>query len=66
MRLVRLTPDNAKQYIGRDIVFTSRNKKHMKILESVSESGKTVYISHPDLKNCLVIEKRKVFVLLDD
>ena len=34
-----------------------------KTLNSVSKTGKTVYIDHPDLQNALQIVSRKVFVV---
>ena len=61
--LIRLTPDNVRMYIGREIMFRTRNDFIFKTLNSVSKTGKTVYIDHPDLQNALQIVSRKVFVV---
>ena len=63
--LIRLTPDNVRMYIGREIMFRTRNDFIFKTLNSVSKTGKTVYIDHPDLQNALQIVSRKVFVIND-
>ena len=60
---IRLTPENVKMYIGRKIMFRTRGDFIFKTLNSVSKSGKTVYIDHPDLQNSLQIVSRKVFVI---
>ena len=62
---IRLTPENVKMYIGRKIMFRTRGDFIFKTLNSVSKSGKTVYIDHPDLQNSLQIVSRKVFVIND-
>ena len=61
--LTRLTPENVNGYIGREIMFRTRNDFIFKIIKSVSKTGKTVYIDHPDLQNALQIVSRKVFVI---
>ena len=63
MVLVKLTPENARNYIGKNVVFTSRNTQIVKTIISVSESGKTISIDHPDLGNNLQIVTRSVYVL---
>lgn len=65
MRFVQLTKENAHTYVGNYIIFTSRGQKHTKQLKRVSDTGKTVYINHPDLGNSLEIVKRVVYVVLD-
>jgi hypothetical protein len=60
--LVQLTSANSKDYIGHTAVFTTRNQTIMKKITGVSESGKTIYIDHPDLQNSLQLVTRKVFV----
>lgn len=62
MKLVRLTPENVKNYIGHKIIFTSRCKTLIKDIISASDSGKCIKIEHPDLNNCLQIVSRKVYV----
>ena len=64
MNLVKLTPANAHQYIGYEIQFNTRGGQMVKRILGVSESGKTIIINHPDLKNCLEIVSRNVYVLL--
>ena len=61
--LIRLTPENVRMYIGREIIFRTRGDFIFKTLNSVSKTGKTVYIDHPDLQNALQIVSRKVFVV---
>ena len=63
--LIRLTPENVRMYIGREIMFRTRGDFIFKTLNSVSKTGKTVYIDHPDLQNALQIVSRKVFVVND-
>jgi hypothetical protein len=63
MVLVKLTPENARNYIGKNVVFTSRNTQIVKTIISVSESGKTISIDHPDLGNNLQIVTRAVYVM---
>lgn len=60
---IRLTPQNAKNYIGRNIMFRTRNIEVIKKIINVSASGESITIDHPDLKNNLVIKTRKVFVI---
>lgn len=60
---IRLTPQNAKNYIGRNIMFRTRNTEIVKKIINVSASGESITIDHPDLKNNLVIKSRKVFVI---
>lgn len=66
MNTVRLTPENVFQYIGYDIIFKTRNKDIIKQIISVSETGNSITIDHPDLKNSLQIVTRKVHVILKD
>lgn len=64
MNLIRITPDNVKNYIGHNIIFNSRNQKYIKRIVSVSDSGNSIKIEHPDLNNCLQIVSRRVYVIL--
>jgi len=59
---IQVTPENAKQYIGRNIVFTTRGKKVHKTILGVSSTGKSIQIDHPDLNNNLQIVTRKVYL----
>ena len=65
MHTIRLTPNNASQYIGREIIFKSRHTHIIKRIITVSNGGKTIIIDHPDLQNNLQIVSRKIFVILD-
>ena len=58
MNLTRLTPENAHQFIGHKIRFQTRGQFLVKEIRSVSPSGHTIYIDHPDLNNCLQIKRR--------
>ena len=63
MTSVKLTPENASKYIGKSIVFKTRRKHIVKKIISVSETGKTICIDHPDLGNHLQIVTRAVYVI---
>ncbi len=65
MDTIRLTQDNVFQYIGREIIFKTRNNHIIKRIISVSETGKSIVIEHPDLNNCLQIVSRNVYVILE-
>jgi hypothetical protein len=62
MNQIRLTPENAAQYIGREIVFKTRGKQITKKILGVSKTGKSIQIDHPDLNNSLEIVSRIVFI----
>jgi hypothetical protein len=64
MNLIQLTPENATQYIGFDILFKTRKQKIIKTILGVSDTCKTIYIDNPDLNNNLQIVSRKVYVIL--
>jgi hypothetical protein len=65
MNTIKLTPDNVYQYIGREIIFKSRNSNIVKRIINVSNTGKTIQIDHPDLKNNLQIVTRNVYVIIE-
>ncbi len=62
MRLIRLTHNNAINYIGFPILFKSRGEFIVKKIVSVSPTSIT--IEHSDLNNCLDI-RRKIFVIIE-
>ena len=62
MNTIRLTPDNVTAYIGREILFKTRGSYIVKRILRVSDTGKTIYIDHPDLKDSLVLS-RKIYVI---
>ena len=64
MKLIKLTQDNAHNYIGYDIVFKTRNIIEKKKILKVSNTGKTIIIKHPDLNNQLEIVSRNKFFLI--
>jgi hypothetical protein len=66
MNKVRLTPANVSQYIGHEIYFKTRGDIVTKKIISVSDTGKTITIDHPDLKNNLEIVSRNIFVILNN
>jgi hypothetical protein len=66
MSRVKLTPENVYQYIGYEIIFKSRNNYITKRIIDISNTGKTIHIEHPDLKNNLQIVTRNVYVILDN
>jgi hypothetical protein len=61
MKLLKVTPQNSKQVVGRQVLFTSCGKKVMCTVLRASESGKTIYINHPDLKGNLEVVSRAVY-----
>jgi len=61
----KLTPENASKYIGREILFTYNGATVKRTLLKVSESGKTIRIDYPELKNNLQLVSRKIFVVDD-
>ena len=63
MNQIRLTPENAAQYIGREIVFKTRGNRITKKILGVSNTGKSIKIDHPDLNNSLEIVSRIVHVV---
>jgi hypothetical protein len=65
MKQIRLTPDNAAQYIGRKIIFKTRGNNIVRRIISVSNTGKSIQIEHPDLNNSLQIVSRKVYVIVE-
>jgi hypothetical protein len=66
MNKVRLTPANVSKYIGHEIYFKTHGGIVTKKIISVSDTGKTITIDHPDLKNNLEIVSRNIFVILNN
>ena len=65
MNLIKLTPENAHNYLGYEILFKTRNQHIVKRITAVSTSGKSVTIDHEDLHNTLEIVSRNVYVIID-
>jgi len=61
---LKLVPANASKYIGYQIQFKTRKTTILKTILGVSDTGKTIYIDHPDLNNCIQIVSRNVKVIL--
>jgi hypothetical protein len=64
MNTIKLTKDNVLQYIGREIIFKTKNNHIVKRIIGVSNTGKTIQIDYPDLQNNIQIETRNVYVIL--
>ncbi len=64
MELIKLTENNAINYIGFEIIFKTRNNHVVKRILGVSNSGKSIIIDEPDLNNSLQIVTRNVYVIL--
>ena len=64
MNTIRLTPENAHNYPNHEIIFTHGNNHIIRRLLRVSNTGKTLIIDYPHLKNNLQIVTRKVCVIL--
>ena len=58
-----LTPENASNFIGRKITFTYNKSPVTRTLLRVSETGKTIYVDHPETRNCLQLVTRKIYLL---
>jgi hypothetical protein len=65
MNLIQLTPENVSQYIGFEIIFKTRKEHVVKKILGVSETGKSIQIDHPDLKDNLQLVTRKVYVIIE-
>ena len=63
--LVKLTPENAQQYTGYNILFKTRKQYIVKKIVGVSKTGKSISIEHPDLNNSLEITSRQVYVIVN-
>ena len=64
MNTVRLTPENAFKYIGKQIIFKNDNKDYIiNRIDRVSDTGKTIYIDNPRYQDHLVLS-RKIHVIL--
>ena len=61
---LKLTPANAHQYVGHEIQFKTRGTTITKRILGVSDTGMSIVIDHPDLKNCLQIVTRNVYVII--
>jgi hypothetical protein len=60
----RLTPSNAKEFVGRICVFTSQGETRFCFIRNVSDSGKSIGINFPFLRNRLQLVSRCVLVLI--
>jgi hypothetical protein len=65
MNIIKLTPENVFQYIGYEIIFKTHNNYIIKRIISVSKSGKSIQIEHPELQNNLQIISRNVYVIIE-
>ena len=62
---MKLTPENAQQYTGYNILFKTRKQYIVKQIVGVSKTGKSISIEHPDLNNSLEITSRQVYVIVN-
>ena len=63
MELVRLTQQNAQNYIGYEILFKTRGNYIVKKIFGINNTS--VKVDHPDLQNQLEIVSRIVYVLIE-
>ena len=63
--MIRLTPLNVFQYIGRQIIFKSRKNYKVNRIISASTTGESIRIDDPDLQNALEIVSRIVYVIIE-
>jgi uncharacterized NAD(P)/FAD-binding protein YdhS len=67
MNFIQLTQENARKYVGYDIVFSFKNRKVCRQILRVSRSGKTIYIDYPDVDNKLqYVDYFHINVILDE
>lgn len=60
--LIKITPENVKQYIGEYITFKNGGVFVVRQILRASETGKTIEIDYPELKNNIQIITRNVFL----
>lgn len=65
MKLIRLIPENARYYIGYEIIFKTRGNHIVKKILDISKTCKSIKIDHPDLQNNLQIVSREVYVIIE-
>ena len=61
--LIKITPENAAQYIGEFITFKHDGNSIVKRIESVSDTGKSIRVDCPEVENSLQIVTRNVYLL---
>ena len=67
MNFIRLTQENARQYVGYDIVFRYTNRRVCRQILRVSRSGKTIYIDYPAIGNSIQeVDYCHIDVILDE
>jgi len=65
MKLIRLTQENVRYYIGSEIIFKTRGKHIVKTILEVSKTCISIKIDHQDLHNNLQIVSREVYVIVE-
>lgn len=65
MFLIRLTQENASQYVGYSILFNSRGKLQYSRILGISDTGRSLRIQYEDLGGTLGI-KRKIYAVIED
>lgn len=61
MKLVRLTKENANNYLGYQIIYKSRHEYKINIIDKIINSG--IKIKNIDLNNTLVFS-REIYVII--
>jgi|SaaInlStandDraft_5_1057022.scaffolds.fasta_scaffold372335_1 hypothetical protein len=64
VQLIKLDYTNSRNYIGKTVLYYSRNTSKTSIINNISPSGKTIYINNSDVNNCLEIMTRNVYVII--
>jgi hypothetical protein len=65
MNLVKLTPENASQYVGYNILFNTPKTSDTYIVRKIIRlTSKTVIIDYPKLNNSLTLD-RKIHVIIE-
>ena len=60
--LIKITPENAAQYIGENVIFKHDGKCFAKQIQSVSATGKSIRVNCPEVENSLQIVTRNVYL----
>jgi hypothetical protein len=65
MNLVKLTPENASQYVGYNIIFKTRKTSDTySVRKIISVTSISVKIDYPELNNSLTLT-RKIHVIIE-
>ncbi len=65
MQFIKITPENAREMLGQQIVFRRKNgEKVMRTVLGVTESGKVLKIDYPRLHNEIQCVTRAIYCVV--